>query len=66
MQGSWIVISPSSFTTANQIREAVNMAYPLMYCMVFNHGSFDYAGTGPLDDAQRKRMAGWLQENWKP
>src|SRR5437868_6136999 len=64
--GSWLVIDSQGSVTVEQIRDAVQAAYPTSYCMIFEHGTNRYAGIGPNDEAQRARMAGWLETNWKP
>jgi hypothetical protein len=65
ISGSWVVIDLSGALTVDEIRDNVQASYVDKYCMVFEHDSNRYAGAGPNDDAQRKRMGDWIANNWK-
>jgi hypothetical protein len=64
MSGSWLVIDKNGAFTATQIRDAFKGIYNKKLCMVFEHGSDDYAGIGPDDDDKREQMSSWLEKNW--
>jgi hypothetical protein len=66
VQGSWVLIDQSGRFTAPKIRDVLNTHYHQNCNMVFEHGSFDYAGTGSGDDTQREKMGVWLLQYWNP